>query len=289
MKKIADSELILNPDGSVYHLHLLPEDIADTIITVGDPDRVHAVSKHFDRIEVQRSKREFVTHTGRIGRKRLTVISTGIGTDNVDIVFTELDALVNIDLQTRLVKEKHTALDFIRIGTSGALQADIETDIFLLSSYGLGLDGLMLYYDFAGDEAERNLSANIEEALPDTFPLPCYVYRNSVELADRIGPKMLRGITATCTGFYAPQGRQLRGRVKNQEMLDELRDWHYDGLRVTNFEMETAGIYGMARMLGHRAVSCNAILANRAAGTFSKNPEKTTEKLIETVLGNLVV
>lgn len=284
---IAESELILNPDGSVYHLHLLPEEIAETIITVGDPDRVSEVSKYFDSIEVKRNKREFVTHTGYIGKKRVSVISTGIGTDNIDIVFTELDALVNIDLKTREIKKKHTTLDFIRIGTSGALQADIDIDSFLISSHGLGLGGLMLYYDFEENESERTLRESIDNQLINPIPVPTYLYENSTDLADKIGPDMLRGVTATCPGFYAPQGRQLRGKVRNQKMLDELRAWSHNGTRITNFEMETAGIYGMARMLGHRAISCNAILANRAKGEFSAEPKKVAGKLIETVLGRI--
>ncbi|MGK0363234.1 MAG: uridine phosphorylase [Saprospiraceae bacterium] len=281
---IAESELILNPDGSVYHLHLLPEEIAETIITVGDPDRVSEVSKYFDSIEVKRNKREFVTHTGYIGKKRISVISTGIGTDNIDIVFTELDALVNIDLQTREIKEKHTALDLIRIGTSGALQADINVDTFLISSHGLGLGGLMLYYDFEENENEKLLRKSIDNQLITPIPIPTYLYENNSDLADKIGPDMLRGVTATCPGFYAPQGRQLRGKVRNQQMLDELRSWSHEGIRITNFEMETAGIYGMARMLGHRAISCNAILANRAKGEFSKQPKEVAKRLIEAVL-----
>jgi len=281
---IAESELILNPDGSVYHLHLLPEEIAETIITVGDPDRVSEVSKYFDSIELKRNKREFVTHTGYIGKKRISVISTGIGTDNIDIVFAELDALVNIDLKTREIKEKHTALDLIRIGTSGALQADIEVDSFLISSHGLGLGGLMLYYDFEENENEKLLRESIDSQLITPLPVSTYLYENSTDLANKIGPDMLRGITATCPGFYAPQGRQLRGKVRNQNMLDELRAWSHEGIRITNFEMETAGIYGMARMLGHRAISCNAILANRPKGEFSSQPKKITKKLIETVL-----
>lgn len=281
---ILPSELILNPDGSVYHLHLLPEEIAETIITVGDPDRVSEVSKYFDSIEVKRQKREFVTHTGFIGEKRISVISTGIGTDNIDIVFTELDALVNIDLQTREIKEKHTTLDFIRVGTSGALQADVEIDSLLISSHGLGLGGLMLYYDFEENEAEQKLRKSIDSQLITPLPVSTYLYENSKDLADKIGPDMLRGITATCPGFYAPQGRELRGKVRNKKMLDELRNWSDGAHRITNFEMETAGIYGMARMLGHRAISCNAILANRAKGTFSSNPKAVTQRLIETVI-----
>lgn len=285
--QIPASELILNPDGSIYHLNLLPEDLAQTVITVGDPERVEKVSAYFDEIEVKKGKREFVTHTGRIGQKRVSVISTGIGTDNIDIVFTELDALVNVDLQTREIKEKHTSLDFIRIGTSGALQADIPVDSFLISSYGLGLGGLMLYYDFPENTQEETFKNSIEKHAGSTLPLPAYLYCNSEELAQQIGPDMLRGITATCPGFYAPQGRELRGKVRNKTMLDSLQSWQQDQQRITNFEMETAGIYGMARMLGHRAVSCNAILANRAKGTFSQNPKKITKGLIEKVLERL--
>lgn len=284
MTRIAESELILNPDGSVYHLHLRPEDIAETIITVGDPDRVLEVSKHFDSIEVKKQKREFATHTGYIDNKRISVISTGIGTDNIDIVLTELDALVNIDLENRTIKEKHTSLDLIRIGTSGALQSDIEVDSFLISSFGLGLGGLMLYYDFPDSAEERRLRESVDSQMIMSFPVPSYLFAGSSDLADKIGADMERGVTVTCPGFYAPQGRQLRGKVKNKTMLDELRDWSFNRHRITNFEMETAGIYGMARMLGHRAISCNAILANRAKGTFSSNPSAVTEELIQRVL-----
>jgi len=285
--RIAESELILNPDGSIYHLNLKPGQIAEDIITVGDPDRVDKVAAHFDRIEVEVSKREFKTVTGWIGAKRLTVISTGIGTDNIDIVFTELDALVNIDLESREIKEKHTTLDFIRIGTSGALQADIDVDSLLISSHGLGLGGLMLYYDFEENEAEQKLRKSIDKQLITPLPISTYLYENSNDLANKIGPDMLRGVTATCPGFYAPQGRELRGKVRNKKMLDELRTWSHEGLRITNFEMETAGIYGMARMLGHRAISCNAILANRAKGTFSSDPKGVTKGLIEKVMEKL--
>lgn len=287
MQALKESELIINPDGSIYHLNLLPSDIADTIITVGDPERVKEVSKHFDTLEIKKGKREFVTHTGHLKGNRITVISTGIGTDNIDIVFTELDALANIDFKSRKIKEKHTTLRFVRIGTSGALQADIPLDSFLVSSYGLGLDGLMCYYDFAAGEKENTLRTDLEKHLSSPLPITPYLYENAPDLAQKVGQDMLSGITATCTGFYAPQGRQVRGKVKQQHFLDELQNWSCDGNRVTNFEMETAGIYGMAKMLGHEAISCNALLANRAVGTFSNQAKKTVEDLIAVVLERL--
>lgn len=275
---IAASELILNPDGSVYHLNLQPEQIADTIITVGDPDRVAAVSKHFDDIEHRVAKREFHTHTGRIGQKRITVISTGIGTDNVDIVLNELDALVNVDLNTRTLRKEHRVLDIIRIGTSGCLQGDIPLDSLLVSSHGLGLDGLGLYYD----APNSLLLDTIKERF--SFPLPPYLVQGNEDLTQAIAKDFLRGITVTCAGFYAPQGRQIRAKSKMGDLLPALSDFSEKGLKITNFEMETAGIYLLAHLLGHRAISCNALIANRVKGTFSREPKAIVEKLITSVL-----
>lgn len=283
MRRIADSELILNPDGSVYHLNIRPEHLARTIITVGDPDRVGKVSQHFDEVEFSIRKREFCTHTGRLGNKRLTVISTGIGTDNIDIVFNELDALVNIDLENRCIKEQHTSLDFIRIGTSGCLQADVPLDASLVSSHGLGTDGLGLFYDYESKDSDTALLQSIQAHCP--FPLPPYLSAGSASLAEAICPDFLRGITATCTGFYGPQGRELRLRSRIGGLLPRLATFKgTDGTRITNFEMETAGIYLMANLLGHRAISCNALIANRARGEFSKDPSAAVDNLITNVL-----
>lgn len=284
--RIPESELILNNDGSIYHLNIRPEHLAETVITVGDPDRVAAVSKYFDEVEFKTGKREFHTHTGRIGNKRLTVISTGIGTDNIDIVFNELDALVNIDLETREVKAEHTTLDFIRIGTSGCLQADIPIDSFLVSSHGLGTDGLGLFY---GQELDSDSQKIFEHINADfQFPLSPYFSVGSQALIDKVCPNFLRGITTTCTGFYGPQGRELRLKSKVAQLLPQLSGFRHGDIRITNFEMETAGIYLMANLLGHRAISCNALLANRITNEFSSTPKKTTERLIQTVLERLV-
>lgn len=283
--KIPESELILNKDGSIYHLNIKPEHLASTIITVGDPERVATVSSYFDEVEFQTGKREFHTHTGRIGKKRLSVISTGIGTDNIDIVFNELDALVNIDLETREVKKEHTSLDFIRIGTSGCLQKDIPIDSFLVSSHGLGTDGLGLFYhqDLDGDSQEifQQIKTEFE------FPLEPYFSTGSTDLIEKICPDFQQGITTTCTGFYGPQGRELRLKSKIARLLPNLAHFKYKHHMISNFEMETAGIYLMANLLGHRAISCNALLANRATNEFSNNPKKTTQRLIETVLERL--
>ncbi len=283
---IPASELILNPDGSIYHLNIRPEHLATTIITVGDPERVAEVSKHFDEVEFQFGKREFHTHTGKIGNKRLSVISTGIGTDNIDIVFNELDALVNIDLETREVKENHTTLDFIRIGTSGCLQADIPIDSFLVSSYGLGTDGLGLFYEYEMSPETAAIHQSITQQFD--FPLQPYLVEGSNELIQQICPDFLTGITTTCTGFYGPQGREVRLKSKVAQLLPSMGSFRYKDIRMTNFEMETAGIYLMAKLLGHRAISCNALLANRINHEFSSQPKETTEKLIQTVLERLV-
>lgn len=281
--QIPESELILNPDGSIYHLHLLPEDIADTIIFVGDQDRVPHVSKHFDRIEVKKSKREFVTHTGYIGNKRLSVISTGIGTDNIDIVLNELDALVNVDLHSKMVKEDLTSLNIVRIGTSGALQADVEVDSVLVSSFGLGLDGLMQFYDYEEPDDVSNLLTSIDEQLELIFVTP-YLFKAGAKLQARFAPHFATGITATCCGFYGPQGRMLRAERRYDNLIDKLSRVEAQGNRITNFEMETAGIYGMASLLGHEALSVNAILANRINHTFSRNPEAIVDDTIKQVL-----
>lgn len=280
---INNSELILNSDGSIYHLNLLPQDISNTIITVGDPDRVAKVSAYFDRIELKKGKREFITHTGYIGTKRLTVVSTGIGTDNIDIVMNELDALVNIDFQQKTVKSELTSLDIVRIGTSGAVQEDIEMGSILASAYGVGLDALMQYYLQAEDEEERH----IQNALIEHFSqldLKPYVARAGESLLQRIAFDMPQGMTVTAPGFYAPQGRCLRSDNSIPDLIALINRFAFKELRLTNLEMETAGIYALARMFGHQALSINAILASRVAGKFSADPEAVVEKAIQLVL-----
>ncbi len=289
MNKIPESELILNPDGSIYHLNLQADQVADTIIFVGDPDRVPKVSKHFDRIDTKVSKREFVTHTGELQGKRLSVISTGIGTDNIDIVLTELDALVNIDLKNRTIKEEKTSLEIVRIGTSGSLQKDIPVDSLVASSHGLGLEGLMHYYDFSNDANETLIFLELMRSVKEDFgfPLRPYLITGNEELRKRLAPDFLSGITATCSGFYGPQGRNLRLKASQEHLLTGLGEFRYNDLRITNFEMETAGIYGLAKLLGHKALSLNAILANRVEQTFSKDPKGLVEGLIEMTLDRL--
>lgn len=281
---ILSSELVLNADGSIYHLSLRPEEIADTVILVGDPDRVAMVSAHFDRIDVQRQHREFVTHTGELNGKRLTVISTGIGTDNIDIVLNELDALVNIDLQTRLPKNTHTSLQFIRIGTSGALQPDIPADSFLASQAGIGLDGLMLFYQMPYNSETSTYLNELGKKLPLQ---PYMAWGDEALLEQMARDDFFRGITLTCGGFYAPQGRQLRLPVRFAGLLDFFQEQSFKGARFTNFEMETAGIYALAQLLGHRALSLNAILANRPSGTFTKDGKALVQRLIKTTLERL--
>lgn len=277
-----ESELILNADGSIYHLHLRPEQLAETIITVGDPDRVQGVSKYFDRVTDRVQHREFVTHTGEMGGKRISVVATGIGTDNIDIVFNELDALVNIDFQNRCVKPTLTELTIVRIGTSGCLQADIPVDTILVSEYGLGLDALMDYYEFE-DDAPDILEAFIAEWDEGGLPYP-YLIGCDKGLLASVGKGLPKGITATCPGFYAPQGRVLRGRAFMPDLVHRLSNFKYKKQRITNFEMETAGIYGMAQVLGHKALSVNALLANRITHEFSKNADAVVDKAIQMVL-----
>lgn len=279
------TELITHPDGSVYHLHLSPEDIADTIITVGDPQRVNTVSQHFDTIEMRKSYREFVTHTGYIGKKRLSVLSTGIGPDNIDIVINELDALVNIDLKTKEKLPHHKSLQIIRIGTSGCLQKDIPVGAFLKSSHALGLDNLMYFYaDYQPCDVE--LLQKIT-SLPGMNLVQPYLTRCSPYLFEHLGRDFYQGITITCPGFYAPQGRQVRFRSMLYHKIDAWGFWNYGQWRLTNFEMETAAIYGIAFLGGHEAISLNAIIANRMTGEFSTNPQKDIDKLVIKALDDI--
>jgi uridine phosphorylase len=282
--KITTTDLILNKDGSVYHLNLLPEDLADDIITVGDPDRVGEVSKHFDKVELRKGKREFITHTGYIGSKRISVISTGIGTDNIDIVLNELDALVNIDLDRRVYLDKLKSLNIIRIGTSGAMQTDIPIDSILVSEYAVGLDALMAFYTYEASREEKAILRAIVSQAPSFKPLKPYVCAASKLLLRKIGKDLPRGITVTAPGFYAPQGRELRFNKSIPNFIKQLSSISKDNFRLTNLEMETSGIYGLANILGHQAISVNAILASRVKYEFSKNPGKTIDKTIKLVL-----
>jgi uridine phosphorylase len=284
LNKIPETDLILNPDGSAYHINLLPADVADTVITVGDPDRVAEVSKYFDRIEYKKGKREFITHTGYIGKKRLTVISTGIGTDNIDIVINELDALVNINLQTRVPVSPAKSLSIIRIGTSGAIQADIPVDSLLVSTAAFGLDVLMNYYELELSVQNQQLLTSFAAALPAGLKCSPYFATASEELLLRFADGITQGITVTAPGFYAPQGRVMRGSVKSPDLLSVLSGFNASGTKITNLEMETAGIYGLANALGHKALSFNIILANRITQQFSKNPAKVMDGFIQMLL-----
>ena len=280
--KISETDLILNPDGSVYHLNLLPKHISDTIITVGDPSRVYMVSQFFDEVEFEMNKREFITHVGKFNNKRITVISTGIGTDNIEIFFTELDALVNIDLKTREPKTRKRKLKIIRIGTSGALQEDIPVGSHLASDYAVGLDNLMNFYDLPMDDVEAGIAHDLQRKTG--LPFMPYVVRGSQSLREQIGFDMMQGNTVTCPGFYAPQGRELRLPLRYPKLLEDLNYYHKGEFWLSNFEMETSGYYALARLLGHDALSVNAIIANRIKNKFSKNPNKIVEALIKKVL-----
>ncbi len=287
-RKIGDSELVLNPDGSVYHLNLKPENISTDILTVGDPKRVDRIAKHFEKIEFETQKREFHTVTGYYKDHRLTVISTGIGPDNIDIVLNELDALVNIDLETRTIKDKHTSLNIVRIGTSGSLHADIPVDSFVLGQYGLGLDGLLHYYDSKHVRDIEMEDAFIEQTKWNPDAARPYFVENSKELEKKLeGDRVFKGITATAGGFYGPQGRVLRIPLADPEMNPKMDKFQYKGMRITNFEMETAAIYGLSKLLGHHACSMNAIIANRESLTFTKDPYKVIDELIIYVLDKL--
>jgi uridine phosphorylase len=280
--KISETDLILNPDGSVYHLNLLPKHISDTIIAVGDPSRVYMVSQFFDEVEFEMNKREFITHVGKFNNKRITVISTGIGTDNIEIFFTELDALVNIDLKTREPKARKRKLRIIRIGTSGALQEDIPVGSHLASDYAIGLDNIMNFYDLPMDDFEAGVAHDLHRKT--SLPFMPYVVRGSQSLFEQIGFDMLHGNTVTCPGFYAPQGRLLRLPLRFPKLLEEFNYYHKGEFWLSNFEMETSAYYAMARLLGHDALSVNAIIANRIKSKFSKNPTKIVDSLIRKVL-----
>ena len=286
---IKESELILNKDGSVYHLNLKPENIGTDIIFGGDQYRVDKISKYFDTIEFTTQKREFKTTTGIFKGKKITVISTGIGPDNIDIVMNELDALVNIDLNTRQIKKEHTKLNIVRIGTAGSLQTDIPIDSFVLAKYGLGFDGMLHAYD-----CEHILEKDIEDSFikhtnwSDRKARP-YVVKNSTELETKLASdKVFIGFTATAVGFYGPQGRVLRLPLQDPKLNSKIDNFNHNGVKVTNLEMETSAIYGLSKLLGHNACSMNAIIANRANGTFSDDYQKVVDKLIIYTLDKLV-
>lgn len=288
-KIIGRSELIVNPNGSIYHLCVKPDQLASKIILVGDPDRVEIVSSFFEKIEVKVQNREFVTHTGYYKDTRLTVVSTGIGTDNVDIVINELDALVNIDLNERKIKDSHTSLDFVRIGTSGGLQDNIPVDSFLISSKAIGFDGLLNFYKNRDEVSDLEFENEFKKSVSWDMKLASpYVVDSSLRLRELLsGPGMLEGITISAPGFYGPQGRILRLELLDSLMNEKIQAFRHKGLRITNFEMESSAIYGLSKLLGHHAVTVCAIIANRANKTYSKDYHPVMEKLILTVLNKL--
>ncbi len=284
-KQFKESELILNPDGSVYHLKVRPEHIADTVIVVGDQMRVESISRHFDKVEVQIQNREFVTHTGFYRNKRITVLSTGIGTDNIDIVVNELDAAVNIDLEKREVKENRKSLDIIRVGTTGALQPDLKVDTFVASSFGLGFDGLLNFYRFDESLLEKEMSdAFIKHTgWSEKLPYP-YIVKASDDLMQKVAGDLNKGITLTANGFFGPQGRELRIPLAFPELNPKVEDFEFKGNRITNFEMETSALYGLGRILGHNTLTVCDIIANRVRKEYSKDYKASVEKLILYVL-----
>ncbi len=289
MRKFKESELIINPDGSLYHLNLRPEHIAGTVIVVGDQQRVSMISGYFDKIEHEIINREFRTHTGYCKNERITVLSTGIGTDNIDIVLNELDAAVNIDLEKRIPKEKHTSLNIIRLGTSGALQPDIPVDSFVASRFGLGFDGLLHFYrhDDALTEGAMAEAFVKHTAWSDKLSAP-YIVPASKSLLDKIAPELRQGITATANGFFGPQGRELRIPLAFPEMNQKIESFRYENQRIINFEMETSALYALGKILGHHTLTVCDVIANRSRKEYSKDYKKSVDEMIRYVLDRLV-
>ena len=286
--QLSASELILNADNSIYHLNLLPQDLAETVIVVGDQNRVPLVSKYFDTIEIIKGKREFITHTGMLNGTRISVVSTGIGTDNIDIVVNELDALVNIDFETRTIKENKTSLDIVRVGTSGGLQPDIETDSFILSEYAIGFDNVLHFYKSEHIQHPEIQLAFIDQTAWSVFKSIPYVVESDLQLTEKLrSDSVIMGFTGTNVGFYGPQGRRLRLQLEDNDLNSKLSAFEYNGMKITNLEMETSAIYGLSKLMGHRAASMNCILANRSTGEFSKDPVKTIDALIKYTLEKL--
>mgnify|MGYP001767258234 CR=1 FL=1 len=287
-KIIAPSELILNPDGTIYHLKIRPENLADTILLVGDPQRVELVSAFFDEIEFKAENREIKTHTGIYNRKRITVISTGMGVDNIDIVLNELDALANINLDTRTINPKHKKLTFIRIGTSGVLQPDIPPNPFIVSEFGLGIDGVLSFYKDSGKIAEQELSGSFiaQTGWPKSFPIP-YAVKSSESLFNLFKDDFLSGITITAPGFYAPQGRELRLPLAFPEMNKRIQDFSYRERKIINFEMETSALYGLSKLLDHNALTICVGIANRKSLNFNQDYKPAMKKLIEIVFDRI--
>ena len=281
MTRIAESELILNARGAIYHLNLKPEEIGSTIILVGDPDRVKEVSKHFDKIEHQLQFREFITHTGLLGGKRLSVMSTGIGTDNIDIAINELDALVNIDFASREINQKIKPINFIRLGTCGGLQPDIPVDSLIASTHGLGIDNLLNFYRIEQNEEEKQLLHSFVTHTQIHGPIGHpYLSGAAASLIKHFVKDFHQGITVTCPGFYGPQGRILRLGISNPELINRLTEFRFGQHRIVNFEMETSAIYGLGKLLGHQCLSLNVVIANRVRKEFSKDGKAAVQNMI---------
>jgi len=284
---IKESELIINADGSIYHLNLKPEHIPENIILVGDPGRVERISRHFSKIEHRSSNREIFAHIGYFNNQRLMVMSTGMGTDNMDIIMNELDALVNVDFKTRTIKEQLKSLNIVRLGTSGAVQADIPVGSHAASSYGLGLDGLLPFY-LSEHVTETAISNHFIQQVnwPDDLPYP-YFAKCSEELFKRIAPGMVSGITATAPGFFGPQGRVVRMPLKYPHLMEKFQHFRFEGERIINFEMETSALYGLGKMLGHNTLTVCAVIANRASRTYLGDYKPVIDELIEIVLNRM--
>jgi uridine phosphorylase len=282
------SELIITPRGAIYHLNLKPEEIGDTILLVGDPARTEKVAKFFDSVELKREHREFKSITGDLKGQRVTVLSTGIGTDNIDIVLNELDALVNIDFETRRERESKKSLRLIRLGTSGSLSPDIPAGSVVISAFGLGTDGLLNYYSpqFAQEETELTRIFSEICQYPHDWAKP-YAVKADEDLLHTLSAVAFSGITVTACGFYGPQGRILRAKPRIDDLLSRYQAVKFGGYAVTNFEMETSAIYGMSRILGHRAVSVSVIVANRVRKEFSTDPDADVENMIRYSLENV--
>lgn len=283
-KQIPASELPLQADGAIYHLNLHPEELADNVILVGDPGRVSMISAMLDTVEVRKQNRELITHTGTFHGKRVSVISTGMGTDNIDIVLTELDALANVDLSTRTVKEEHRALNLVRIGTSGALNPNIECGSFLASAFGLGIDGMLRFYDTHDLIREDLVEAFVrhtgwDNVLPYPYCTPC-----SPVLLERIAHDMKQGITVSAPGFFGPQGREVRAKLKYPELNGRIETFEYQGNAITNMEMECSALYGLGSLLGHHPLTICLIIANRVTGKFLDSYHDRMEQLCHTVL-----
>lgn len=283
---IGASELIINPRGAVYHLDLRPEEIADTVITVGDPERVAHVSKYFDQIEHKSAHREFITHTGYIGTKRISVLSTGIGPDNIDIALNEVDALVNIDFETRLIKDIKKSVSVIRLGTCGSLQGEVGVDQLVAGTHGLGVDNLLHFYQHNNNDEELAILAAFEQhANIEAHHIKPYISSASAGLLKHFTEGYSHGITVTCPGFYGPQGRILRLPLKMPNLVDQMTSFRFGHHHIANFEMETSAIYGLCNLLGHQCLSINVVVANRVKKEFSKDGAKAVDQMIQKSLG----